>query len=121
MRVNVRKLRYGYIYCTADGKFKIFHSHARDSFGIPHPQGTCVLLEVNTLNELINHFKIVYQNAEVRFELTLLNCACLHYMHESCMQACMPRACSACMRHASKLAHLYACLRHEDMHACDNS
>ena len=57
------------IYCTADGKFKIFGSHARDSFGIPHPQGTCVLLEINTLNEPINHFQMVYQNAEVRFEL----------------------------------------------------
>ena len=26
------------IYCTADEKFKIFDSHARDSFGIPHPR-----------------------------------------------------------------------------------
>ncbi|XP_044166861.1 uncharacterized protein LOC122950914 [Acropora millepora] len=57
------------IYCTANGKFKIFDSHARDSFGIPHPQGTCVLLEVNTLNELINYFQMVYQNPEVIFEL----------------------------------------------------
>ncbi|XP_015764283.1 PREDICTED: uncharacterized protein LOC107343234 [Acropora digitifera] len=57
------------IYCTADGKFKIFDSHARDSFGIPHPQGTCVLLEVNTLNELVNYFQMVYQNPEVVFEL----------------------------------------------------
>ena len=57
------------LYCTADGKFKIFDSHARDSFGIPHPQGTCVLLEVNTLNELINYFQMVYQNPEVIFEL----------------------------------------------------
>ena len=57
------------LYCTADGKFKIFDSHARDSFGIPHPQGTCVLLEANTLNELINYFQMVYQNPEVIFEL----------------------------------------------------
>ena len=40
-------------YCNGDGKFKIFDSHGRDSYGMPHPQGTCVLLEVNTLNELI--------------------------------------------------------------------
>ena len=57
------------IYCTANGKFKIFDSHARDSFGVPHPQGMCVLLEVNTLNELINYFQMVYQNPEVIFEV----------------------------------------------------
>ena len=27
-----------------------------------HPQGTCVLLEVNTLNELINYFQGLYQD-----------------------------------------------------------
>ena len=34
-----------------------------------HPQGTCVLLEVNTLNELINYFQGLYQNQNVLFEL----------------------------------------------------
>ena len=34
-----------------------------------HPQGTCVLLEVNTLNELINYFQGLYQNPNVLFEL----------------------------------------------------
>ena len=33
---------------------------------MPHPKGTCVLLEVNTLNELINYFE---QNPNVLFEL----------------------------------------------------
>ena len=37
--------------------------------GMPHPQGTCVLLEVNTLNELINYFQGLYQNPNVLFEL----------------------------------------------------
>ena len=41
----------------------------RDSYGMPHPQGTCVLLEVNTLNELINYFQGRYQNPNVLFEL----------------------------------------------------
>ena len=54
-------------YCS--GKFKIFDSHGRDSYGMPHPQGTCVLLEVNTLNELINYFQGLYQNPNVLFEL----------------------------------------------------
>ena len=36
-----------------------------DSYGMPHPQGTCVLSEVNTLNELINYFQGLYQNPSV--------------------------------------------------------
>ena len=36
---------------------------------MPHPQGTCVLLEVNSLNELINYFQGRYQNPNVLFEL----------------------------------------------------
>ena len=36
---------------------------------MPHPQGTCVLLEVNTLNELINSFQGLFQNPNVLFEL----------------------------------------------------
>ena len=43
-------------YSNGEVEFKIFHSHGRDSYSMPHPQGTCVLLEVNTLNELINYF-----------------------------------------------------------------
>ena len=42
------------VYVTTNGTFKIFDSHAKDSFGMVHPQGTCVLLEVQTLNKLIN-------------------------------------------------------------------
>ena len=49
-------------YCNGDGKFKIFYSHGRDSYGMPHPQGTCVMLEVNTINELINCFQGLYLN-----------------------------------------------------------
>ena len=33
--------------------------------GMPYPQGTCVLLEVHTLNELINYFQGLYQNPNV--------------------------------------------------------
>ena len=31
------------LYCNGQGKFKIFDSHGRDSYGMLHPQGTCVL------------------------------------------------------------------------------
>ena len=56
-------------YYNDDGKFKIFDSHGRDSYGMPHPQGTCVQWKVNSLNELINYFQGHYQNPNVLFEL----------------------------------------------------
>ena len=55
--LTIRSTTVGF-YCNGDGKFKIFDSHGRDSYGMPHPQGTRVLLGVNTLNELINYFKV---------------------------------------------------------------
>ena len=36
---------------------------------MPHPQGTCVLSEVNTLNKLINYVQGPYQNPNVLFGL----------------------------------------------------
>ena len=35
----------------------------------PHPQGICMLLEVNILNELINYSEGLHQNPSVLFEL----------------------------------------------------
>ena len=57
-------------YCNGDGKFKIFDSRGRDSYGMPLPQGTCVLLEFNTLNELINStiFKVF-----IKIQMSYLN------------------------------------------------
>ena len=52
-------------YCNGDGKFKMFDSHSRDSYGMPHSQKTRVLLEVNTLNGQINYFQMFYFNSKV--------------------------------------------------------
>ena len=41
-------------------RFKVFDSHGRDLYGMHHSQGTCVLLEVNTLNEPIDYFQGLY-------------------------------------------------------------
>ena len=57
------------IYSHSDGRFRIFDSHARDSFGLPHPQGTSVLLDVDNLNALINFFQTFYVNSTCSFEL----------------------------------------------------
>ena len=56
------------IYSIPNGSLKIFDSHARDSFGMPHPQGTCVLLELNSINSLTEYFRNVYK-PDVLFEL----------------------------------------------------
>ena len=53
------------IYCTDTGKFKIFDSHARDAYGKSHPQGTCVLLEVPSIQNLVEYFQGVHANGEV--------------------------------------------------------
>ena len=44
------------IYCNDNMGLKIFDSHARDIYGRSHSQGTCVLLEVSSLNSLVHYF-----------------------------------------------------------------
>ena len=56
------------VYLMSNGSLKIFDSHARDSFGIAHPHGTCVLLEVNSVHNLAEYFKTCYRG-DVLFEL----------------------------------------------------
>ena len=50
------------IYCNGNVGFKIFDSHARDLYGRSHPQGTCVLLEVSSLNSLVHYFQSIHNN-----------------------------------------------------------
>ena len=73
------------IYTIPNGLLKIFDSHARDSFGMAHPHGTCVLLEVNSINNLIEYFKNLYK-PDVLFELkgvkiTVVQCTQITNMH----------------------------------------
>ena len=57
------------IYCTTGGKYKIFDSHARDSCGMVNPQGTCVLLELESLNALFGYIQTFYKYTNAQFEL----------------------------------------------------
>ena len=50
------------IYCKGDMRFKIFDSHSRDWYDRGHPEGTCVLLEVSSLNSLAQYFKSIHNN-----------------------------------------------------------
>jgi hypothetical protein len=56
------------VYLMPNGSLKIFDSHARDSLGMAHPYGTCVLLEVNSVHNLAEYFKTCY-SGDVLFEL----------------------------------------------------
>ena len=46
------------IFKTSEGNIKIFDSHSRDSYGIPHPFGKCVQISVENINNLLIYFKI---------------------------------------------------------------
>ena len=62
------------IYSIPNGSLKIFDSHARDSFGkfgifdSFGSDGTCVLLELNSINSLTEYFRNAYK-PDVLFEL----------------------------------------------------
>ena len=56
------------IYLSNEGKFKIFDSHSRDKNGRSHPLGTCVFLEADTINNVIQYFKSLYTESS-QFEL----------------------------------------------------
>ena len=68
------------LYCDGDGRFRIFDSHACNSYGFPHPQGTCVLLDVDDFTALINYFQSLYDQSRGLFELrgvcVSLKCLC---------------------------------------------
>ena len=49
------------IFTESNSVVKVFDSHARNSFGMPHPHGTCVLLEFDSVRNLIEYFKFVYR------------------------------------------------------------
>ena len=55
------------IYCNGNMGFKIFDSQARDLYGRGHPQGTCVLLEIPSLINLVSYFQSIH-NYEI-FEI----------------------------------------------------
>ena len=59
------------IYCKGNVGLNIFDSCARDIYGRSHPQGTCVLLEVSSLNSLVHYFQSIH-NDDI-FELKGVN------------------------------------------------
>ena len=48
------------ILVKSNGTFKIFDSHSRDSEGMFDPCGTCVLVEIASLDKLVDYFENLY-------------------------------------------------------------
>ena len=44
------------IFMISEGTYKIFDSYSRDLYGIPDPCGKCVLIQVESLNNLSGFF-----------------------------------------------------------------
>ena len=56
------------IYSIEGGGYKVFDSHARDMYGNSHSEGTCVLLEIKSMNKLVQYFQSLCEN-EHKYEL----------------------------------------------------
>ena len=55
---------------TSEGTFKVFDSHSRDLYGIPHPFGKCILTTVDSIENLVIYFQnTVPPGNETPFEL----------------------------------------------------
>ena len=64
------------IYCTSDHKMKLFDSHARNAIGMLHDQGTCLLLEITSLQDLHCYLQRLHPNPNALFEVkgVQINC-----------------------------------------------
>ena len=66
------------IFSESTGVIKVFDSHARDSFGMPHPHGTCVVLEFDSVDNLIEYLKflyrpdVIYESKGVKYYLAVI-------------------------------------------------
>ena len=58
------------IFHANDGCFKIFDSHSRNARGMSDPMGSCVLLELTSVVELVQYFQELYLGTlNIEFEL----------------------------------------------------
>ena len=67
------------IFKTSEGTYKVFDSHSRDLYGIPHPLGKCILASVDSIESLVIYFQsTVPPGNETPFEVkgvtVQLNC-----------------------------------------------
>ena len=62
------------VFCLSGGRFKVFDSHSRDSFGMEHPEGKCVLIELRSVGNLLEYFQTLYVHLPaITFEIKGVN------------------------------------------------
>ena len=84
------------IFTESNSVVKVFDSHARDSFGMPHPHGTCVLLEFHSVRNLIEYFKFLYR-PDVIYEIKGVK---VNYVCDNLLQTVNPN-----ISHASTISN----------------
>ena len=58
------------VFKMSNNLFKVFDSHSRDLHGMPNFSGTCVLLTVESFENLVSFFKIISpQKSYIPFEI----------------------------------------------------
>ena len=57
------------IYCLPNERYKVFDSHSRDLLGMGNPFGTCTLIEIDSLMNLVPHFQNIYRQTSYTYEI----------------------------------------------------
>lgn len=52
--------------CLHNGRSKVFDSHRRDLLGMAHPLGTGTLFEIDSLINLVVHFRNIYMHKHLK-------------------------------------------------------
>ena len=67
------------IFSLHNGRYKIFDSHSKDLLGMRYPLGTCKLIEIDSLNNLVQYFHTFHaQTTNVSYEAKDVS---IHEMH----------------------------------------
>ena len=77
------------IYCLPhdQGKYKVFDSHSKDLLGMTHPYGTCTLIEVDSLNDLVEYFNSFHASTTgIMYELKGVSVCQMEIDNEHCNQ-----------------------------------
>ena len=61
------------IYCLPDTGYKVFDSHNRDLLGMADPYGTCTLIEIDSLMNLVQYFQNLYTQTSNIYEIKGVN------------------------------------------------
>ena len=85
------------IYSIEAGRYKVFDSHARDMYHNSHSEGTCVLLEKQSMYKLQQYFQTLHRKVyilpplKLMFSQAMLNIVVYQNVNSypcSCKQCC---------------------------------